>query len=73
MGQTWFISCLFFIKLRPQKWQVPVLRVTAAELAGLWLSREEVAVRVLGRRVGRRVLLTRERAGPLKNSSERLT
>jgi hypothetical protein len=24
MGQTWFISCLFFMKLRPQKWQVPV-------------------------------------------------
>ena len=27
MGHTWFISCLFFMKLRPQKWQVPVLRV----------------------------------------------
>ena len=27
LGQTWFISCLFFMKLRPQKWQVPVLRV----------------------------------------------
>ena len=27
IGHTWFISCLFFMKLRPQKWQVPVLRV----------------------------------------------
>lgn len=24
IGQTWFMSCLFFMKLRPQKWQVPV-------------------------------------------------
>ena len=40
MGQTWFISCLFFMKLRPQKWQVPVLLVTApAPGPELWLSR----------------------------------
>ena len=52
-----------------------MLRVTAAELDELWLMREEEeeeAGRVLGMRVGRRVLLTRERAGPLKNSSVRL-
>ena len=51
-----------------------MLRVTAAELAELWVMREEAAaVRVLGRRVGSRVLLTRERLGPVKNSSVRLT
>ena len=73
IGQTWFISCLFFMKLRPQKWQVPVLRVTAAELAELAEMRAEAAVvRVLGRRVGSRVLLTRESGGPVKNSSVRL-
>ena len=30
IGQTWFISCLFFMKLRPQKWQVPVFLWMAA-------------------------------------------
>ena len=50
-----------------------MLLVTAAELAELWVMREDDAVRVLGSRVGNRVLLTRERAGPVKNSSARLT
>ena len=47
--------------------------LVTAELAELCVMREEAAVRVLGSRVGRRVLLTRERAGPGKNSSARLT
>ena len=48
MGQTWFISCLFFMKLRPQKWQVPVLLVTApAPGPELWLSRTDEPEAVL--------------------------
>ena len=34
IGQTWFISCLFFMKLRPQKWQVPVFLWMAACCGG---------------------------------------
>ena len=46
IGQTWFINCLFFIKLLPQKWQVPVLLVIPDD-AGVvaefeWLIRVEL-------------------------------
>ena len=76
MGQTWFISCLFFMKLRPQKWQVPVLLVTApAPGPELWLSRadepEAVLLSVRPELVlvlGRRVRLTRDRGCGLRKS-----
>ena len=76
IGQTWFISCLFFMKLRPQKWQGPVLLVTApAPGPELWLSRadepEAVLLSVRPELVlvlGRRVRLTRDRGGGLRKS-----
>ena len=67
MGHTWFISCLFFMKLLPQKWQVPVFLVMVPR-AGLevWPSKEELLLSgmlcgELGSRLGSRDLLTRER------------
>ena len=76
MGQTWFFSCLFFMKLRPQKWQVPVLLVTAPVPGPeLWLSRtdepEAVLLSVRPELVlvlGSRVRLTRDRGGGLRKS-----
>ena len=76
IGQTWFISCLFFMKLRPQKWEVPVLLVMAPALGPeLWLSRadepEAVLLSVRPELVlvlGRRVRPTRDRGGGLRKS-----
>ena len=38
MGHTWFINCLFFMKDRPQKWHVPVLRVIPEDAELDWLE-----------------------------------
>lgn len=71
MGHTWFISCLFFMKLRPQKWQVPVLLVMVpAAGPELWLITPGPERLVLGSMAGRSVLLTTERGGGLMNSVE---